>query len=192
MACAAARSQGASSNAHTTSPNGILLRKSGSSLAIEAAIQAQSGSGSNCERAARRRRSAPERLDLGESRVRVAGACQDRIKTRVLAPGQQPGREGALGAAASLSALPAAVGDGRDPVLVHRDVVEIAEAVLHAFERGQELRTPPRRFLAGKEVGEELRGVAHLLRLDAELVAAPGIEPGELLALLADLAEASR
>src|SRR5262249_20883281 len=92
----------------------------------------------------------------------------------------------------SPSALPAAVGDGRDPVLVHRDVVEVAKAVLDAFERRQELRAPPRRLLAGEEVGEELRGVAHLLRLDAELVAASRMEPGKLLALLADLAEAPR
>src|SRR5262245_39543772 len=124
MGCAAAMSQGASNNAHTTSPNGILQRKSAPSLTVEAAIQAQSGSGSNCERAARRRRSAPERLDLGESRVRVAGACQDRIEARVLTPGQQPGREGPLRSAASAAALPAAIGDGRDPLLVHRDVVE--------------------------------------------------------------------
>src|SRR5262245_1998490 len=102
-------SAGASNNAPTISPNGILLRKSASSLAIEAAIQAQSGSGSNCERAARRQRSAPERLDLGENRVRVAGACQDRIKARVLTTGQQPGREGALRSAAAASALPAAI-----------------------------------------------------------------------------------
>jgi hypothetical protein len=54
MACAAAMSQGASNNAHAISPNGILLRKPASSLAVEAAIQAQSGSGSNCEHAARR------------------------------------------------------------------------------------------------------------------------------------------
>src|SRR5262245_22622935 len=190
MACAAAMSAGASNNAPTISPNGILLRKSASSLAIEAAIQAQSGSGSNCERAARRQRSAPDRLDLGENRVRVAGACQDRIKARVLTTGQQPGREGALRSAAAASALPAAIGDGRDSVLVHRDVVEIAQAILHSFERGEELRAPPRRLLAGEEVAEELRCVAHLLRLDAQLVAAPRIEPGELLALLADLAEA--
>ena len=44
-------------------------------------------------------------------------------------------------------------------------------------------------FCRGR-LGEELRGVTHLFRLDAELVAASRIEPGELLALLADLAEA--
>src|SRR5262245_29071511 len=114
--------------------------------------------------------------------MRIAGACQDRIEARVLAPGQQPGREGALGAAAPAPALPATIGDGRDPVLVHRDVVEVAQAVLHAFERGKKLRAPPRRLLAGEEIGEELRRVAHLLCLDAELVAASRIEPGELLA----------
>lgn len=44
--------------------------------------------------------SAPERLDLDQGRVCVAGACHDRIETRVFAPGQQPGGEGAVGAAA--------------------------------------------------------------------------------------------
>src|SRR5262249_25162114 len=64
--------------------------------------------------------------------------------------------------------------------------------VLHAFERGQKLFTPPRRLLAGKQVGEELRCIAHLLGLDAELVALPRREAGELLAPLADLAESPR
>ena len=122
----------------------------------------------------------------------VVGAFQHRIKAGVLAPGQQPGGEGALRAAGAAAPGPASIDDGRNPVLVHRDVVEITQAILHAFKRRKELRAPPRRLLAWEEVGEELQGVTHLLRLDAELVAPSRIEPGDLLALLADLVEAPR
>src|SRR5262249_44841486 len=41
-----------------------------------------------------------------------------------------------------------------------------------------------------KQAGEELRGVANLLRLNAQLVAASPIKLGELLSLLADLPKA--
>jgi hypothetical protein len=70
------------------------------------------------------------------------------------------------------------------------DVVEIAQAILHAFERQKELFTALRRLSAREEVGEELRRVAHLLRLDAKPVAASRIELGQLFVLLADLPEA--
>ena len=123
--------------------------------------------------------------------MRVISALQNPIETGVLATGQQSGSESAFWAAAEVTS-PAAIGYGRDPVFVDCDVVEIAQAILHVFEGREELRAPPRRLLAGEEVGEEFRGVTHLLRLDAELVAASRIEPGELLDLLADLAEAPR
>jgi hypothetical protein len=58
-----------------------------------------------------------------------------------------------------------------------RDVVEVAQAILHAFQPREELLPTLQRLLAREKAGEELRCVSHFLSLNAQLVTAAGIEP---------------
>src|SRR5262249_37963407 len=89
-------------------------------------------------------------------------------------------------------APPALIGDGRDAIFMNRDVVEFTQAILHVLQRREKLLPTLRHLLPREKAGEELRCVSHLLRLNAQLVTAAGIEPGEHFALLADLLEAAR
>src|SRR5262249_60078278 len=79
------------------------------------------------------------------------------------------------------------IGNGRDAIFMNRDVVEVAQAILHAFQRREELLPTLRRLLAGEEPGEELRCVSHFLGLNAQLVTAAGVEAGVPFALLPGL-----
>jgi hypothetical protein len=105
---------------------------------------------------------------------------------------QQPRGKGALGISSPVPTPPALIGNGRDAIFMNRDVVEIAEAILHAFQRREKLLPTLRRLLAREEPGKELRCVSHLLGLYAQLVTAVGVEAIERFALLADFLEAAR
>src|SRR5262245_25166556 len=116
----------------------------------------------------------------------------DRIEAGVLAARQQPCGEGTLRVSSPAPAPPALIGDGRDAIFMNRDVVEFTQAILHVLQRREKLLPTLRHLLPREKAGEELRCVSHLLRLNAQLVTAAGIEPGEHFALLADLLEAAR
>src|SRR5262245_25847920 len=127
--------------------------------------------------------SAPERLAPGQLGMRLGGGRHGEADPCVFAPGPKPGRD---------RELPARTASRHrsDEILVDGDVVEIAEAVLQALESGQKILAPLRRALAREQVGEELRSVAQLLRLDTQLVASAHVELRQRLAPLADLAPA--
>src|SRR5262249_37556276 len=116
----------------------------------------------------------------------------DRIEAGVLAARQQPCGEGPLRGSSPAPAPPALIGDGRDAIFMNRDVVEFTQAILHVLQRREKLLPTLRHLLPREKAGEELRCVSHLLRLNAQLVTAAGIEPGEHFALLADLLEEAR
>ena len=59
---------------------------------------------------------------------------------------------------------PGANADSSHALLVHCDVIEIAEAVLQALEGDKEMLPPLRRPLAREQTGEEFRCVAQLRR----------------------------
>ena len=124
--------------------------------------------------------------------MRVGCTLQNRVEAGVFASRQQSRGEGALRAASPAPIPPSLIGNGRDAILMNRDVVEIAQAILHAFQPREELLPTFRRLLAREDGGEELRCVSHLLGLNAQLMTAAGVEPGERFALLADLLEAAR
>src|SRR5262245_64081675 len=116
----------------------------------------------------------------------------NRVEAGVLAARQQSRGEGALRVSSPTPAPPALSSNGRDAIFMNGDVVEVTQAILHVLERREKLLPTLRRLLAGEEAGEELGCVSHLLGLNAQLVTAAGIEPGEHFALLADLLEAVR
>src|SRR5215831_8668580 len=133
---------------------------------------------------------APKWLDLRQGRMGVDCILQNRVETGVLAARQQSSGKGAL-RVSSPAPAPPLIGDGRDAIFMDGDVVEVAQAILHVLERGEKLLPALRRLFAGEEAGEELRCVSHLLGLNAQLVTAAGIEPGEHFSPLANLLEAS-
>src|SRR5215468_10734280 len=217
IACAAAVPVGvgrAYRNAHTT--NGVFrkraspLRSNGRNLRISGCAsnfdRAQTpGSSAHvlltarfagrhpakaCER--HHRDLAPKWLDPRQGRMRGGCTLQHRVEAGVFASRQQSRSEGALRAASPAPILPSLIGNGRVAIFMNRDVVEIAQAILHAFQPREELLPTLRRLLAREKVGEELRCVSHLLGLNAQLMTAAGVEPGERSALLADLLEAAR
>jgi hypothetical protein len=102
--------------------------------------------------------------------MRVGCTLQNRIETGVLAARQQSRSEGALRAASPAPILPPLTGNGRDAIFMNRDVVEVAQAILHAFQPREELLPTFRRLLARENGGEELRCVSHLLGLNAQLM----------------------
>src|SRR5262249_27385560 len=134
---------------------------------------------------------APKWLDLRQGRMGVDCILQNRVETGVLAARQQSSGKGAL-RVSSPAPAPPLIGDGRDAIFMDGDVVEVTQAILHVLERREKLVPTLRRLLAGEEAGKELGCVSHLLGLNAQLVTAAGIEPGEHFALLADLLEAAR
>jgi hypothetical protein len=117
--------------------------------------------------------------------MRVGCTLQNCVEAGVFASRQQSRSEGAFRAASPAPIPPSLIGNGRDAIFMNRDVVEIAKAILHAFQPREELLPTLRRLLAREKVGEELRGVSHLLGLNAQLVTAAGVESGERFALLA-------
>src|SRR5262245_21252389 len=135
---------------------------------------------------------APERLDLGQGRMGVGCIFHNRVEAGVLAARQQSRGEGALRISSPTPAPPALSSNGRDAIFMDSDVVEVAQAILHVLERREKLLPTLRRLLAGEEAGKEVGCVSHLLGLNAQLVTAAGIEPGEHFALLADLLKAAR
>jgi len=219
IACAAAVPVGvgkAYKHAHTTNPNGV-FRKRDSPLRSNARNLRISGCASNFDRAQtsgssahvlltarfagrdpakacerHHRDLAPKWLDPRQGRMRVGCTLQNRVEAGVFASRQQSRGEGALRAASPAPIPPSLIGNGRDAILMNRDVVEIAQAILHAFQPREELLPTFRRLLAREDGGEELRCVSHLLGLNAQLMTAAGVEPGERFALLADLLEAAR
>src|SRR5262245_65286671 len=118
------------------------------------------------------------------SRVR---GFRHRVEAGVFVAGPQSGGKVAFRVAAPTPATPAAAGNGRNAVLVHGNVVEVAKAILQVLECRKELLPALPRLLAWKHAGEELRRVADLLGLNAQLVTATGIELRQLLAPLANL-----
>src|SRR5215831_19788900 len=143
-----------------------------------------------CER--HHRDLAPKRFDPGQGLMSVGCTLQNRIETGVLATRQQSRSERALRAASPAPIAPPLAGNGRDAIFMNRDVVEVAQAILHAFQPREELLPTFRRLLAREKAGEELRRISHLLGLDAQLMTAAGVEPGEHFAPLANLLEAAR
>jgi hypothetical protein len=80
--------------------------------------------------------------------MRVGCTLQNCVKAGVFASRQQSRSEGALRAASPVPILPSLIGNGRDAIFMNRDVVEIAQAILHAFQPREELLPALRRFLA--------------------------------------------
>src|SRR2546429_7572252 len=92
---------------------------------------------------------------------------------------QHPRRKCTLAASCPAPLAPSVARNRPDPILMHDDVIEIAQAILCAFERREELVPAFEYLLAREEGGEELRCVTHLLGLDAQLVTVPRTELGE-------------
>ena len=124
----------------------------------------------------------PEPLDLGQLSIGIDRCGQCRINARIFVPHQHARGESAFAAHA-----PAPHAGRADELLVHRDVVEIAECILQRFERRLESFAPLRGPLARKQAAEEFRCVADLLGLDSQLMAALRIEPRDRFAFSADL-----
>src|SRR5262249_44182199 len=80
----------------------------------------------------------------------------------------------------------------RDSFFVHIDVVKVAEPTLQATESVKKLLAPLHRPPPREQASEELRRVAQLLGLDAELVATGRIELGERFTFLANLPPTAR
>src|SRR5262249_14990685 len=113
---------------------------------------------------------APKWLDPRQDRMRVGCTLQNRVEAGVFPTPQQSRGEGALGAASPASISPSLTGNGRDAIFMDCDVVEIAQAILHAFQSREEFLPTFRRLLAREDCGEELRCVSHLLGLNAQLM----------------------
>src|SRR5215472_15903251 len=75
---------------------------------------------------------------------------------------------------------------------MHGDVVEVAERILQAFKRSNEMLAPFACPLGREQRAEEFARIAKLLGLDAQLVTATPIELSERFAFLANLAPAPR
>ena len=116
---------------------------------------------------------------------------QNRVKARVFAARQQSRSEGALRTVSPAPCPPSLFGNGRNAIFMNRDVVEVAQAVLHAFQPREKLLPTLRRLLAREQAGEELRCVSDFLGLNAQLMTAADIEPREPFTFLADLLEAA-
>src|SRR6202035_1514816 len=77
-------------------------------------------------------------------------------------------------------------------LLVDRDVVERAGAILQGSRVPLGLAQPLARLAADEQAGEEFRRIAQLLDGDAQLVAPAGVELGELFRLPGDLPDPPR
>src|SRR5215471_11754182 len=92
----------------------------------------------------------PERLRLEQRRGGPARVVEHGLEAGILVAGQQAGCVGALAAGASSLGPPIEARIRSDKVLVHRDVVEIAEGVLQLLELRHEALAPPGRLSSGK------------------------------------------
>src|SRR6516164_1328911 len=130
--------------------------------------------------------SPPKRLDFTEIRIGFRSHGHRSLDPCVLKSGQKAGGE----RAARVRTL---TGDTycRDSFFVHGDVVKVAEPILQATESVKKLLAPLHRPPPREQASEELRRVAQLLGLDAELVATGRIELGERFSFLANLPPAA-
>jgi hypothetical protein len=87
----------------------------------------------------------PEWLDLDERCIALRRGRHSGVEVCVLPPSQQSGGEGAFG----IRALPPEA-RCRDEVLVHRDVVEVAERILQMLKRRHEFLPALRHLLTLK------------------------------------------
>jgi hypothetical protein len=96
--------------------------------------------------------------------MRVGCTLQNCVKAGVFASRQQSRSEGALRAASPVPILPSLIGNGRDAIFMNRDVVEIAQAILHAFQPREELLPALRRFLAREKAPHDLGSFCQKLK----------------------------
>ena len=99
--------------------------------------------------------------------MRISCTFQNRVEAGVFATGQQSRSEGARRTVSPAPFPPSLIGNGRDAIFMDRDVVEVAQAILHAFQPREELLPTLQRLLAREKVGEEFRCVSHFLGLNA-------------------------
>src|SRR6516165_4561666 len=89
--------------------------------------------------------------------MRVGCTLQNCVEAGVFAARQQSRGEGTLRAASPAPIPPCLTGNGRDAIFMDRDVVEVAQAILHAFQPREELLPTFRRLLAREDGGEDRR-----------------------------------
>src|SRR5690349_15001703 len=117
-------------------------------------------------------RLSPERLDLRKLRIGPPRLVHQRSEARFLAPGQPAGGECLSGAdTLELVTRVVTLDELFRQLLVHADIVEIAERILQPLEGSGKIAPTLRLLLARKGAGEEFRRIAQLLDVNAQPVA---------------------
>src|SRR5262249_21338162 len=131
--------------------------------------------------------STPKRLDSTQIRIGFRSHGHRGLDPCVLKSGQKAGGE----RAARVRTL-AGNTYFRDSFFVDSDVVKVAEPILQAPDGVKKLLASLRHPLPREQASEELRRIAQLFGLDAELVATALIELGERFTFLANLPPTAR
>src|SRR5258708_18034542 len=115
---------------------------------------------------------------------------QQRFEPRFLVPRQQAGGEYASGRAARSTGR--RLCNPGCELLMHGDIVQIAEAILQVFQNGEKTLAMLFDLLSRKHRFVKLRGVPQFFGLDPKLVPRAGIEFCQLSASFPDFLPAAR